>query len=155
MRIEISKIPPEGLEIYEQEPPGILTIKDQAVRFNKPVDITITVHIVDEILMIRGRIETEAQIVCSRCAKWFKKSLIEPNFSFNRDVKGLKEVDITDNIREGIIILLPVKPLCRPDCRGLCPKCGQDLNENECGCDKRPENIKRKAFDKLSSRLTN
>ncbi|HIU35659.1 MAG TPA: DUF177 domain-containing protein [Candidatus Fimenecus excrementigallinarum] len=39
-------------------------------------------------------------------------------------------------LREDILLLLPTKTLCRPDCKGLCPQCGADLNETDCGCKK-------------------
>ena len=43
-------------------------------------------------------------------------------------------VDIGDPIREELLLSLPLRLLCREDCRGLCPKCGKDLNDGECGC---------------------
>ncbi|MGH8004155.1 MAG: YceD family protein [Limisphaerales bacterium] len=45
-----------------------------------------------------------------------------------------QELDFTARIRETIIFNLPAKPLCRSDCRGLCPACGQNLNVRECVC---------------------
>ena len=37
-------------------------------------------------------------------------------------------------MRDAIVLELPMAPLCREDCRGLCPQCGADRNEAECGC---------------------
>lgn len=45
-----------------------------------------------------------------------------------------QDLDFTARLREAIIFNLPVKPLCRADCRGLCPTCGQNLNVKECRC---------------------
>ena len=45
-------------------------------------------------------------------------------------------LDIMPQVEESIFSLLPTKVLCREDCRGLCPSCGKDLNEGECGCSK-------------------
>jgi uncharacterized protein len=47
-----------------------------------------------------------------------------------------KELDLAPAIREQILLSLPVAPLCREDCKGLCPRCGKDLNDGECGCDR-------------------
>jgi uncharacterized protein len=44
-------------------------------------------------------------------------------------------VDLTPMLREQIILVAPMQPLCREDCAGLCPKCGQNLNEWRCGCE--------------------
>jgi len=43
-------------------------------------------------------------------------------------------VELRDVVREQMYLNLPLKPLCRPDCRGLCPTCGADRNRLECGC---------------------
>lgn len=45
-------------------------------------------------------------------------------------------LDIDDIIEQEILIAAPVKVLCKPDCLGLCPVCGHDLNEGDCGCDR-------------------
>jgi DUF177 domain-containing protein len=44
------------------------------------------------------------------------------------------EVDLTPAVREELILAVPRYVLCRDDCRGLCPRCGQDLNAGPCGC---------------------
>ncbi len=43
-------------------------------------------------------------------------------------------IDVGPLVREVLALALPMKPLCRPDCRGLCPVCGHPLNEGPCGC---------------------
>lgn len=45
-----------------------------------------------------------------------------------------RTLDLTDQVRESLLLLLPRKPLCREACAGLCPACGADLNEGACGC---------------------
>lgn len=47
-----------------------------------------------------------------------------------------KEIDLTGAVREQILLQIPAPPLCAEDCKGLCPKCGKDLNEGDCGCDR-------------------
>ncbi|MEI3507380.1 MAG: DUF177 domain-containing protein [Anaerotignum faecicola] len=46
------------------------------------------------------------------------------------------QIDLADFVKRGIIGELPMKVLCREDCKGLCPVCGKDLNEGDCGCDR-------------------
>jgi ribosomal protein L32 len=43
-------------------------------------------------------------------------------------------IDLGPMVRDAIVLELPMAPLCRDDCRGLCPQCGADRNESECGC---------------------
>jgi len=47
-----------------------------------------------------------------------------------------KEIDLRPAVREQILLQIPAPPLCAEDCKGLCPRCGKDLNEGECGCDR-------------------
>lgn len=47
---------------------------------------------------------------------------------------GDREVDLSGWIREELVLSAPAWPVCRPDCRGLCPVCGVDLNESTCTC---------------------
>ncbi|MGI5873886.1 MAG: YceD family protein [Bacillota bacterium] len=48
------------------------------------------------------------------------------------------EIDLLPYVEQAIYLALPMKTLCRPDCKGLCPQCGTNLNENECSCDQSP-----------------
>ncbi|MFM8552333.1 MAG: YceD family protein [Nitrospiraceae bacterium] len=45
-----------------------------------------------------------------------------------------ERLELAEMLREQIILATPMQPLCREDCRGLCPICGQDLNERQCDC---------------------
>ncbi len=49
-----------------------------------------------------------------------------------------REIDLGGIVREQILLALPMDALCREDCRGLCPVCGKDLNQAECGCERQP-----------------
>lgn len=61
-------------------------------------------------------------------------------------------LDLEDAVRQFWTTALPMQPLCRPDCRGLCPRCGQDWNAGSCSC--RPEGDARwSALGQLAGRL--
>jgi uncharacterized protein len=58
---------------------------------------------------------------------------LRPCFDF--DVPLAKEfLEVDDEVRQQILLALPLKALCRADCRGLCPGCGKDLNSGPCPC---------------------
>ena len=48
------------------------------------------------------------------------------------------EVDLTEPVRQSVLLEIPMKPLCRPDCAGLCPHCGKNRNEGPCDCQEEP-----------------
>ena len=52
---------------------------------------------------------------------------------------GATELDLGDTVREELILAAPEYVVCREDCRGLCPRCGSDLNEGDCACQPEPD----------------
>jgi uncharacterized protein len=52
------------------------------------------------------------------------------------DVYSGKEIDLDPILREQLLLALPHYPVCKDDCKGLCPVCGANLNDRECGCDR-------------------
>ena len=105
-------------------------------------------------ILVQGRLETQAEMTCSRCLKPFTLKItlkIQEEFfptidiitgarlpkpedpgSFTIDEHHI--LDLTEAIRQYIITALPMKPLCKEDCAGLCSTCGKDLNLGDCGC---------------------
>ena len=59
------------------------------------------------------------------------------------------EIDISDVVRETILLAQPLNNICSPDCRGLCLKCGANLNDEECGCDRHIVDPRLAALQKL------
>lgn len=108
----------------------------------------------DRGILVRGALATDVELSCSRCLTPFPCSLqlnIEEEYFPTVDVvsgvslslpdePGLftidanHELDLTDAVHQYALMALPMKPLCRPDCAGLCPLCGQNLNLGECRC---------------------
>ena len=109
-------------------------------------------------LRVKGSLNFTALQECSRCLNDFECSVSQPVELFYRTGKledaligkeaELKsddlnviaykgnELDIWPDIREAMMLALPMKPLCSDDCRGICSGCGQDLNNGKCKCRK-------------------
>ena len=86
-------------------------------------------------LLVRGRLRQDFERLCSRCAIKFTERVEEPVFAASVEVRpGDAFADLTAELREAILLNFPEHPVCRPDCRGLCPKCGADLNLGPCSC---------------------
>lgn len=149
MKIDIKNIPPEGLRIEAKESAEILDIKDKDIEFNEPIDISILINRTGNMLLVSGELRTTVGLVCSRCTKMYRHLLEDKDFNITREISGLTEIDLDPDIREDIIIMLPIKPLCKMDCKGLCPKCGQDLNEGQCSCNKGKYDIRWEGLEKL------
>jgi uncharacterized protein len=60
---------------------------------------------------------------------------------------------LEDVLREQVLLSLPARTLCRQDCKGLCPRCGQNLNSDVCTCDAAPVDPRWAALSDLGSRM--
>ena len=108
----------------------------------------------DRGILVKGILRTEVEVTCSRCLSLFSCPLalnIEEEYFPTTDVVSgatlpLPEepggftidehhiLDLTEAVCQYALVAIPMKPLCREDCAGLCPKCGHDLNQGSCGC---------------------
>ena len=89
-----------------------------------------------------------AMVHCARCAAPFevgikfpvKETLVREDEANPENDEIIlyqgKEIELDDIIVSNFLMNIPVKYLCREDCKGLCPQCGTNLNENSCDCDK-------------------
>ena len=105
------------------------------LKYIKPLHLDGTVEKGQDSLSFRGQIRSEIEQTCGRCLKTLQTDVARP-FELFYETKGLLEVDTTDDLREALIIEHPISFVCSEDCRGLCPKCGINLNELNCRCDK-------------------
>jgi uncharacterized protein len=94
-----------------------------------------------------GRFSGQVRSVCRRCLTEFVMPVaesVEVMFSTDPDLQDdpsvyplaepLGQVDVRPAVREELALAVDAFPLCREDCRGLCPRCGADLNRGACGC---------------------
>jgi uncharacterized protein len=85
-------------------------------------------------VLVRGRAATALRGPCSRCLADFDLRLAAPEVCHFYEQPAGDELDLAPDLREDLLIDLPVKHLCREDCRGLCPVCGGDRNRRKCRC---------------------
>ncbi len=109
-----------------------------------------------------GQVVCDIEATCNRCldpAKIHLDFLTEIYYSYNAEEKNEKtdeeylpvdndEIDLGEGLEREIYIHMPNQILCKEDCKGLCPVCGQNLNHGECRCDNL-ENTMNPKFQKL------
>ena len=93
----------------------------------------------DDELLVRGSVSQPFRCICVRCNSAFDWESVDRQVAFSVAVGDNPFVDLTPEIREGIILTFPSHPLCRTECKGLCPRCGADLNLGPCGCPPRDD----------------
>ncbi|MBQ7694628.1 MAG: DUF177 domain-containing protein [Lentisphaeria bacterium] len=95
---------------------------------------------------VRGTVSTR----CGRCLAPLKLEIRNDHVElcYAKSDIVTEEVDISGDVRDELLIELPMNPLCSEECKGLCPVCGTDLNKKRCRC-KRPENPVWSALDDI------
>lgn len=136
MKIDVSRIPPEGRLLEEAIAAGELDLETENVRFLGPLMVRAEVSKITNAITIDLTLSASVVMRCSRCLLDFK-DVLQKTLKLNYmedEVRPL--IDLNPEIREEVILDYPIKPLCRPDCLGLCSKCGKNLNEGKCACGK-------------------
>jgi uncharacterized protein len=100
----------------------------------------------DQHILVAGTLETATRAECVRCLDSFDQPLVlqlEELFALKSGPQVVDRhyvvaadgtIDLTSPLREQVLLAQPIKPVCRPDCAGLCATCGRNLNEGQCEC---------------------
>ncbi len=137
----------EWFEHWREEDPGL-----EFCRAAIHGTVNLSKHAHD--ILVRGRLEGQLGLACGRCLEPFTAP-VETDFDLllvpapqgegpeeeelsaqelDVDFYSGETVDLEAIIREQIILMVPLKPLCREDCQGLCSNCGTNLNLESCAC---------------------
>ena len=123
-------------------------------RIVAPVVLEFEIHKDKDKFRLVGRVQTQLDLACSRCVEPFGLAVDAPfdirylpaseaSTEVDREIEENDletsyyrddQVDLNELIREQFYLVLPMKPLCREDCRGLCVHCGTNLNVASCEC---------------------
>ncbi len=127
--------------------PAELEITPAEMAIEGTVSVNGTMSNAGDVLLLQAVLVAKVQRTCGRCLKGFagvvQAEVIEKFYPASAEhiendafVYDSDVIDITEPLREGLLLAEPMQALCKPDCRGLCPVCGADLNDGDCGCDR-------------------
>lgn len=146
IRIKLNDIPAEGREFRFTDPKiwlGPIAEYKMDLRPAKEIEAEIKVVPQAKGAFVRGRITGSVTLPCIRCAEDTEQEISaefdeleqtdNPESRLNREGDNVY-LDVSGLLWEQFVLALPEKPLCREDCRGVCPKCGQNLNQGPCEC---------------------
>ncbi len=148
MKIQIADIPEEGLAVDVEEEIGA-----EGISVVSPAKAWLSITKVASEVVVSGEMSVELDNVCSRCLKGFRQVLKLPVHVVYHPVEEVgaakhelhndemdmgfyrgDELDLLDLLREQVMLNAQMKPLCDEACKGICPKCGIDLNSGTCAC---------------------
>jgi uncharacterized protein len=151
VRIDVAELEiGQGLRAAFRE---VVDSRTEDVRFDVSVTGDVEIDRTMQTLRLRGKLSTTAPMVCGRCLTQYRQDLtvvVEEDFLVGGPPPPREGVlrpedfvlplgpdlvlDVTEAVRQHLLLAVPMVPVCRPDCRGLCPQCGRNRNEQDCGC---------------------
>jgi uncharacterized protein len=155
MFLDIKDLAVRKQVIRKSYAPGSIDYQTSEIKQIEPLEVTATAELIEGQIRITGEIETKVEMVCARC---LEAVVDEVHRSFDLfysplphgtrpEEARLRDDDaeigffqgeglfLADVLREQVLLALPMKVICRSDCRGLCSNCGANLNHEECRCE--------------------
>jgi uncharacterized protein len=159
MNLDLTQFRQAETDVTRQYEPEEFEGRTSQFKVVAPVDLRFRVHKDKDRYRLVGQVATTLEQTCSRCLEPFRQTIDVPfdvrylpqsenlgvedreveeddlSDAFYRD----DQIDLRQLMEEQFYLTLPMKPLCREDCKGLCPNCGANLNETTCRCEVRWE----------------
>ena len=153
MFIDIHELERDQIVFAQQFPARRIDLGEDVSQI-EPLDTEGTAELIGQDIRLQGHLRTTVELWCARCLEPVRQ-LVDKDFDlYYRPVKTIareEEVEIQtpdlevgfyhgdglqleDAMREQVLLSLPMKSICRIDCAGLCPQCGQNRNAGDCGC---------------------
>jgi uncharacterized protein len=151
LTVDLSRLERQGrLRVEADLPPDFPLWEEGDVQLDGPLAVRLETSRAGRDLLVRGRLSGQVIINCRRCLEPVRQQIDdEVSFLFRAGIdrltaereevyalpEGVREVDLTDAIREHLVLSVPRFVVCREECRGLCPRCGINLNDGTCTCE--------------------
>lgn len=157
LKFKVADIPPGGVETSLELPAAEVETRLEkteggSIQPAAPLTLRLELAPAGSQIVVRGTLRTSVCLACARCLEAFDFVVAENIFVvYTPQVEGHEqeemeagapgqeffageEIDLWPVIAEHLVLGLPIKALCRKDCRGLCPVCGKNLNLGPCQC---------------------
>jgi uncharacterized protein len=183
MFLDISQLELHPLEFEEEFQPSAIDLGDEArqltpLKTSGRADVVEEhhgKHLVVKDLRLRGNLSVGLELPCARCLDPVKQDVQREFELLYRPLgvdAGRDEISVTDAeaeigyyqdngvlledvLREQVLLALPLKVTCGADCRGLCPHCGKNLNQEQCSCSAPVEDPRWAALKDIRDRIEN
>lgn len=133
------------------------------IRFKCPVEVSVNIKNVGGVLRLSGRAQCVLLVSCGRCGEPLTENVgfdIDESLVYEGSNVQISEdediiifsgyrLELDEIVSNYVFMNLPIRYLCKEDCKGVCQKCGKNLNEGDCGCDKQEIDPRLEALKKL------
>lgn len=178
MFLSVKELEVRKVHFLKDFSPGEIDFLEASVRQVTPLHVDGEAELISETLAeirIQGKLAVEMECNCDRCLEPTRYPIDSQFDLFYRpmtddEVPGEVRLDAGDTetsfytgdgieleevLREHILLMLPMQKLCREDCKGICPQCGQNQNIALCSCDARPGDDRWLALREVKLNLEN
>lgn len=155
MFLDVKELAVRKIRLRQSYAPGAVDYHTSEFRQVDPLEVCATAELIEGQIRITGELHTRLELVCARCLEPVVEEIsrdfdlfYRPMQSISRDEDLRLKLDDTgiaffegdglflaDVLAEQVLLAIPMKAICRSDCRGLCPHCGANLNTDECRCE--------------------
>jgi len=155
MFLDVKELAAQKIRLRQSYAPGAVDYHTGDFRQLEPLAVRGTAELIDEQIHIAGELHTRLEMLCARCLEPVEEEITRefdlyyrPLVPANPDEEvRLKNGDtdigffkgdgifLADVLAEQVLLAIPMKVICRSDCRGLCSHCGANLNTDECRCE--------------------
>ncbi len=165
MKIKISNLSEGTHNVRFSEPVNEIGLE---LPFEGNVEVEVELKKTHNQIILYSSIFLSVVFECDRCTGAFKKLLrtnyemvylqgMEPVESQSDNIVYIPSaadvIDISDDVRDFSILAVPMKKLCSEECKGLCSRCGKNLNEGDCSCSKNETDIRWLPLMELKNKL--
>ncbi|MBI4057299.1 MAG: DUF177 domain-containing protein [Elusimicrobia bacterium] len=112
--------------------PAVFQEAFSEAKLSIPITVGLEFSVGGNRILLQAHVQGEWELSCSRCLTLFRAPFgneVEETYPLTQ-----AQIDVGDEVRQSLILSVPSKPLCRESCLGLCPRCGQNLNDKLCQC---------------------
>jgi len=166
-QLNVRQMPEEGLQIEDELPADLWTGAEEGILLAAPLAVALACVKRGDRVEVEGRLRGAARMECARCLRPVDVPIDAPVHALympgdpteddvaisSKDEEDVyfgwyepPDLDLLDEVRQVAVVSLPHRALCSEGCRGLCPSCGADLNEETCSCEAEPGDTR---WDKL------
>jgi uncharacterized protein len=181
MFLDIKELELHPIDFTEEFQPGVIDLGEEAklrgvLKTSGRAELVEEHHGKHQVIKdirLRGRLSTGLELPCARCVEPVREDVNREFELLYRPLgadAGRDELSVTDAeaeigyyqgegilledvLREQVLLAIPLKVTCRPDCKGLCPQCGKNLNQEQCSCSTEIEDPRWAALKQVRSRL--
>ena len=154
MFLDVKELAVQKVSLRQSYAPGSVDYHTAVLRQIEPLEVRGTAELIDGQIHISGNLHTRLELVCARCLEPVVEEVSRDFDLFYRPVRSIQRDEemrlklddtemaffegeglfLTDVLAEQVLLAIPMKAICRSDCRGLCPHCGTNLNHESCRC---------------------